>query len=335
MIPTAELLVHFETLSDRPRVFHITEALVSEAKIRNRVTISTSVGEDLHDLSWLNKALGLVTHNDILLNPKFPLRNLRQVAPKLRWIHVTGAGIESLLPLDWLPQHVVLTNNSGVHAEKIRESAAMMLLILNARVPTIVSNQRRAIWQQVFTPAIRGKVLLVVGVGEMGGAAAHAAQHLGLRVLGTRRSGAPHPNVDEMFRADDLDRALPTADFVLLSAPLTSETQMLMNRRRFGLMKPGAGFINIGRGGLADYAALADCLRVGSVSGAVLDVYDPEPLPPTSPLWTVENLIMMPHVTSDDEDEYLPRSFDLALENLRRLVAGEEMRNVIDRERGY
>ncbi|MFZ2069550.1 MAG: D-2-hydroxyacid dehydrogenase [Xanthobacteraceae bacterium] len=335
MTPTEEPLVHFETLSDRPRVFHITDALVSEAKSRNRVSIPTSVGEDLRDMSWLNKALGLVTHNDVLLNPKFPLRNLQQVAPKLRWIHVTGAGIEPLLPFDWLPQHVVFTNNSGVHAEKIRESAAMMLLMLNARVPAILSNQRKAIWRQIFTPAIRGKILLIVGVGEMGGAAALAARQLGLRVLGTRRSGAPHPSVDEMFHADDLDSALPLADFVLLSAPLTSETQTLMDRRRFGLMKPGAGFINIGRGGLADHAALADCLRVGSISGAVLDVYDPEPLPSTSPLWSVENLVMMPHVTSDDEDEYLPRSFDLAFENLRRLIAGKELRNVIDRKRGY
>jgi phosphoglycerate dehydrogenase-like enzyme len=100
-------------------------------------------------------------------------------------------------------------------------------------------------------------------------------------------------------------------------------------------MKSGAGLINIGRAGLADNAALVQALRKGRLSGAVLDVYDPEPLPPTSPLWAIDNLVMMPHVTSDDEDQYLPKSFDLVFENVRRLVSGKELLNVVDRERGY
>jgi phosphoglycerate dehydrogenase-like enzyme len=302
-----EPLIHFETLSDRPRVFRMTQTLIADAKDRNKMKTPTSLGEDLLDLSWLSRAVGLVTHNDVLINPKFPLRELAAAAPKLRWIHVTGAGIEPLLPLDWLPQIAVLTNNSGVHADKVRESSAMMLLMLNSRVPAIVSNQRRAHWHQIFTRVIRGKTVLIIGVGDMGGAAAEAARRLGLRVLGIRRSGASHPDVDQMFRTDELDAALTLADFVLLSAPLTPETKLLIDERRIRLMKQGAGLINIGRAGLVDYAALADALHEGRLSGAVLDVYDPEPLPSTSPLWAVSNLILMPHVTSDDEDQYLPR----------------------------
>jgi phosphoglycerate dehydrogenase-like enzyme len=330
-----EPLIHFETLSDRPRVFRMTEALIADAKSRNRMQIATSLGEDLRDLSWFSGAVGLVTHNDILIHPKFPLRKLAEAAPKLRWIHVTGAGIDPLLPLDWLPPEMVLTNNSGVHADKIRESSAMMLLMLNSRVPAIVSNQRKAHWEQIFTSAIRGKTVLIVGVGDMGGAAAQAAHQLGLRVLGIRRSGAADPDVDQMFHADELDAALPLADFVLLSAPLTPETKLLLDERRIALMKPGAGLINIGRAGLADNAALVRALHDGRLSGAVLDVYDPEPLPPNSPLWGVDNLIMMPHVTSDDQDQYLPKSFDLVFENVRRLISGKTLLNVIDRERGY
>lgn len=332
---TDHRLIHFETLSDRPRVFHITDQLVADAKTRNKVETQTSVGEDLHDLTWLAEAFALVTHNDVLTHPKFPLRSLRQAAPKLHWIHLTGAGIEPLLPLDWLPQTILLTNNCGVHAEKIRESAAMMLLMLNGCVPAIVSNQRKSLWRQIFTPAIRGKTLLIVGVGEMGGAAAGAARDLGLRVLGIRRSGVPHPDVEHMLGIQQLDAVLPLADFVLLAAPLTPETKLMINRHRIRLMRPGAGLINIGRAGLADYGALAEALREGRLSGAILDVYDPEPLPADSPLWGVENLVLMPHVTSDDEDQYLPRSCDLVFENFRRFVNGRELLNVVDRALGY
>ena len=328
-------LIHFETLSDRPRVFRMTEALISAAKARNKMSTPTSIGEDLHDLAWLSNAVGLVTHNDVLLSPKFPLRQLDASAPQLRWIHITGAGVEPLLPLDWLPRQAVLTNNSGVHADKVRESSVMMLLMLNSRVPTIVSNQQNSRWEQIFSPSIRGKTLLIIGVGDMGGAAAQAARQLGLRILGVRRSGAPHSDVDQMFRTDDLDQVLPLADFVLLAAPLTTQTKLLIDRRRIGLMRRGAGFINIGRAGLVDYTALKDALCEGRLSGAVLDVYDPEPLPPSSPLWTTHNLIMMPHVTSDDEEEYLPKSFDLVFENVRRLVAGKQLLNVVNRELGY
>jgi len=135
-------LIHFETLSDRPRVFRMTEALISAAKARNKVNTPTSIGEDLRDLSWLSNAVGLVTHNDVLISPKFPLRELGASAPKLRWIHITGAGVEPLLPLDWLPRQTVLTNNSGVHADKIRESSAMMLLMLNSRLSSATSEMR-------------------------------------------------------------------------------------------------------------------------------------------------------------------------------------------------
>lgn len=333
--PLAVPLIHFETMSDRPRVFRMTPALIAEAKSRSGVAISTSFGEDLKDLSWMPQTLGLVTHNDVLLNPGFPLRSLGRMAPNLRWIHVTGAGIEPLLPLDWLPPNAVLTNNSGVHAEKIQELALMMLLMLNARVPQIVSNQRRMLWRQIFTPAIRGKTVLIIGVGDMGGAFARAAHQLGLRVLGVRRSGGAHPSVDQMFRPEDLDTALACADFVVLAMPLTQKTNRMLDRRRLGLIKRGAGLINIGRGGLIDHEALVDALKGGQLSGAILDVFEQEPLPPDSPLWRTDYLIVMQHVTSDDEDEYLPKTLDLAFKNAQHLVAGQGLFNAIDPQKEY
>jgi phosphoglycerate dehydrogenase-like enzyme len=211
----------------------------------------------------------------------------------------------------------------------------MMLLMLNSRVPTIVSNQRKAHWEQIFTPVIRGKTVLIIGVGEMGGAAAQACRQLGLRVLGIRRGGAPNPDVHEMYQVDAVDKLLPSADFVILAAPLTPETRYLMDRRRIALMKTGAGLINIGRAGLADYVALAEFLQDGKLSGAIFDVYDPEPLSPDSPLWTLDNVILMPHVTSDDERDYLPNTLDLAFQNFDRMMKGLAMLNVVEPERGY
>jgi glyoxylate/hydroxypyruvate reductase len=328
-------MIHFETRSGKPRVFNITPQLIADAKQRNAQNVATSLGESWSDLSLLACATGIVTAVDLLMDPTFPKESLTEAAPQLRWIHVTGAGIEPLLPLDWLPKQVTLTNNSGVHARKMRESALMMFLMLHARLPEIVTNQRIARWQQIFSSRILGRVALIVGVGDMGEAVAMAARELGMHVLGVRRTGAQHPAVHAMFRPDQLDMLLARADFVVSAVPLTADTAMLFDQHRFALMKPGAGFINIGRAGSVDYGAMAEALRSRSLSGAIIDVYDQEPLPSTSPLWQTENLIMMPHVSSDDEDEYLPKTLDLVFENFDRLVEGRPLVNVVDRSLGY
>jgi len=332
----APLRLRFETRADKPAVFRFTERLIADAHARSGVAgVRMSLGEDLRDLGWLAETEGLVASNDIIRDPRFPLGALATAAPRLRWIHIIGAGIEPLLPLDWLPAGLVLTNNSGVHAEKIREAATMALLMLNARVPAIVTNQKKACWEQIFTPCIAGKTVLVIGVGEMGAAVAVAAKALGLRVIGIRRTGAPHPAVDRMASLAELDAILPEADFVVNAAPLTPETRNLLDRRRIALMKRGAGFLNIGRAGSVDHEALAEALRTAALSGAIIDVHDPEPLPESSPLWHADNLVLTPHVTSDDLDDYLPKTFDLVFANAARLMRGEALANVVDPARGY
>jgi len=327
--------IHFETRSNKPSVFRMTGSLIDSAKSRNNADVETTLGENLTDMTWLSSATGLVTSNDIIIDPTFPRRDLARRAPALKWVHIIGAGIEPLLPLDWLPPTVTLTNNSGVHAEKAIESATMVLLMLNARMPEIVCNQFGRLWDQLFTSTIRGKTALIIGVGDMGAAVALAARKLGLNVLGVRRSGQPHETVDEMFTIDQLDAVLPRADFVVLAAPLTSETRHLMNRRRLNLMKRGAGFFNFGRAGSVDHSALLEALDGGHLSGAVIDVVDAEPLDHNSPLWHAKNLIITPHVTSDDLVGYLPKTFDLVFENARRLASGRPMINVVDRAKQY
>ncbi len=333
--------IHFETRSSKPNVFRFTDDLIASAMARSgwgrdgAHAATTTLGSDLSDLSWLSDAQALVTSNDVIVDPSFPKQALAERAPRLRWIHIIGAGIEPLLPLDWLPQQVILTNNSGVHFDKAAESATMILLMLNSRMPEIACNQRRCAWDQIFTPTIKGKTALVIGVGDMGAAVAAAARSLGLTVLGVRRSGRPHELVDEMFSIDELDLALPRADFVALAAPLTGETVNLMDRRRFSLMKRGAGFFNFGRAGSVDHHALMKSLNDGHLSGAVIDVVDKEPLEPGSSLWSTKNLIITPHVSSDDLDFYLPKTFDLVFQNLERLRTNQPLLNLVDRLKQY
>ncbi len=215
----------------------------------------------------------------------------RGEAPKLRWVHAHGAGINHLLPLDWLPRRAVLTNSRGIHAEKADEYTIMALLMLNNRLAESFSNQRRARWEQLFSSSIVGKTVLIVGVGHIGAGAAKWAKRFGLRVIGIRRSGRRHVHVDEMHQPPALRELLPRADFVLITAPHTDETTHLIGARELGLMKDGAGLVNYSRANLVDYDALRPELSSGRLS-AILDVFDPEPLPDSSPLWNTPNLVI-------------------------------------------
>lgn len=329
--------LHFETRATAPSVFRMTPAQVQAAARRAKAGrgVRWTVGEDLRDLSWLATAEGLVTGNGLIVDPAFPKARLAEAAPRLRWIHIIGAGIEPLLPLDWLPPQVTLTNNSGVHAQKVGEFATLALLALCYRLPAMVSNQHRNKWQQIFTPSVVGKTVLVVGLGEMGGAAAKAARKLGMKVVGIRRNAAPHRHADKVLPLSQLHKALASADFVMVAAPLTPSTAHLIDAKAIAAMKDGAGLINVGRAGVVDYEALVRALNKGKLSGAMLDVFDPEPLPAASPLWQVPNLILTPHCSSDDLDAYLPKTLDLAFDNLARLRAGKALRNRVDPATGY
>ena len=329
--------IHFETRAGKPSVFYMTPDLVQAAHKRAKLGrgVRWTVGEDLRDKSWLATADGLVTGNDLIVDPAFPRATLATAAPRLRWIHIIGAGIEPLLPLDWLPRQVTLTNNSGVHVQKTGEFATMALLALCYRLPEMLANQQQAKWRQIFTPSIAGKTVLVVGLGEMGGAAAKSAKKLGMKVLGVRRNPRPHRYADAMLPLTQLHKGLAQADFVLVATPLTPATAHLIDTSAIAAMKTGAGLINVGRAGVVDYDALSRALRAGKLSGAVLDVFDPEPLPAASPLWRVPNLIITPHCSSDDLDHYLPMTLDLAFDNLAKLRAGRKLKNAVSPATGY
>ena len=205
----------------------------------------------------------------------------------------------------------------------------------SSKIPAIVSNQKNAIYDSLYTSPIAGKTLVVLGTGSLGGSGAKKVQQLGVKVIGVNRSGRVVDGCDEVVTTAELDSVLPQADYLLIATPDTPETRGLMDRRRLDLMKTTAGIINIGREAVMDYNALCDKLEEGSLGAAILDVFDPEPIASDSRLWETKNLILTPHVSADDGDAYVPMTLGLFNRNLRLFLDKKPLLNPIDPQLGY
>ena len=256
-------------------------------------------------------------------------------APHLKLLFVTNAGLDRLAPYNWLPTGTVLLNNRGTHAAKSGEFAIMAVLMLANRVPEMVTHQRAGRWQKLWGAVLGGRRITIVGLGTLGGATAVHAARFGMQVTGVRANPAPHPDCVRVVGTEALDDILPDTEFLVLACPLTNATRGLLDRRRLGLLPRGSGIVNIGRGELTDQDALCDLLDSGHLSGAVLDVFVPEPIPAGHRLWTTPNLIISPHTAADDPATYNPRSLDIFLDNLRAWRDGRPLPNHFDIARGY
>ncbi len=256
-------------------------------------------------------------------------------AAKLKLVFVMAAGMDKLMPFDWLPPGVALLNNRGAHGPKMREFALMALAMLNNRMPAYATQQRREEWTGHFTTILRGKTCTVVGVGDLGGNAGAAARSQGMTTIGVRTRPDPHPEFDRMVAISDIDAVLPESEFLVLACPLLAETRNLLSRERMAKLPKGAKIVNVGRGPLLDQEALCDLLESGHLDGAVIDVTTPEPLPAGHRAWTTRNLVITPHVSADSPATYNPDSLDILLENLRARAAGKALPNQVDLARGY
>ena len=318
--------LHIENDSSLGAVFEVTGERLSAAFSRFpdlAERVDCSIGYDCADFDRQ------IADADALVCWDIDHRNIAKRAPKLRWIHATGAGVEHFTPFDWLPEGVVFTNNRGVHGARAHEYAIMAVLMLNNRVPEMVTHQRAGRWEQTFNTGVAGKTLLVVGVGSVGGGVAEWAKRFGMRVIGVRRTAKPHPAVDEMRGPEALLELIPRADYIIATAPATAHTRHLIGKAEIEAIRPGGGIVNYGRARVVDYEALRARLERREIS-AILDVFDPEPLPADSPLWRTPNLIVTPHCSSDDTELYIPRTLDLFFENMRRFLAGEPLENRVD-----
>lgn len=229
-----------------------------------------------------------------------------------------------------------MTNASGVHSYPISETIFAMMLAFSRKLHLAIRDQARQTWGKYGDLyEIHGATLGVIGVGAIGEETARLAKAFGMNVLGVRRSGGHSPHVDRMVDNSGLDDVLRQSDFVINTLPLTEQTRHMFGRRQFELMKNTSFYINIGRGGTTDTEALIEALRSGSIAGAGLDVFEQEPLPPGSPLWEMDNVIMTPH-NSGATVHYEDRAMDIFEQNLQQFIrTGRPSKNVVDFGKQY
>ena len=246
--------------------------------------------------------------------------------PSVRWVHVGGSGYDHLLP--WDPERVTVTNSTGVLAPYLAETVIAAMLALNANLPRYAEHQRQRTWRrQAFRP-LAGQTLLVVGLGHVGAQVASKARALGMQVLATRRTHAPHPAADEVHPPGALMDLIGRADYVSLHVRLTEQTRQMMDVGALTAMRRTACLLNTARGGLLDETALVEAIEGGQIAGAYLDVFETEPLPPSSPLWTLPNVLLTPHA-SDNIIGWPTRFARLFGDNLVAHMTGQPMVNVV------
>ncbi|MEM7211399.1 MAG: D-2-hydroxyacid dehydrogenase [Pseudomonadota bacterium] len=249
-----------------------------------------------------------------------------------RWVANGGAGTDHFG--SWDPNSTTVTNAAGVAAGMMAEYVIGGFLHFTLNVDGLQKDKSIQAWKPRNMIPLAGKTLLIVGLGHTGRALAKRAKAFDMTVLGTRTRPQAMENIDEVHAADDLRDVLPRADFVAVATPLVPATRKLIDEAEIACMKPGAILADVSRGGVVNQDALVQALRTGHVSAAALDVFETEPLPLSSPLWTLDNVLISPHCSSVYA-EWEEASFRLFLDNLGRWSRGEALVNVVDPSRGY
>lgn len=264
---------------------------------------------------------------------------LLAAAPRLRWIQAMSAGVERMLSPELIASEVTLTASKGPLQGAMAEHVITLMLALARHLPSYLENQAQAAWKREHGPGpaiqLAGKTMFVIGVGGVGNEVARMCK-LGfqMRVLGMTRATRPSQFVDQAVTSAGFYDALASADFVSLSIPLSDATRGLIDTRALAAMKPSAFLLNVSRGSVIDEAALAEALASGQIAGAGLDVTVNEPLPESSPLWRLPNVIITPHVSAIT-DRLSDNFVDFWADNIKRFADSEPLRGLVNKEAGY
>jgi phosphoglycerate dehydrogenase-like enzyme len=265
---------------------------------------------------------------------------LRALWPRLRalrWVHSLAAGLDTLLFDELIDSPVPLTNSRGVFARSLAEFAITGMLYFAKDLPRMLRSKGQGRWDPFLIEELHGRTLGIVGYGEIGRTTAALAMAFGMEIHGVRKRPelfAGDALVDRAFGGDELHEMLGTADYVLTSAPLTPETRGMIGAPEFAAMKRSAVLLNFGRGPVVSEPALIEALQTGSIRGAVLDVFEVEPLPPESPLWALPNVLISPHC-ADNTVTWMDDAMELFIDNFARYDAGEPLRNIAQKRSGY
>ncbi len=256
-------------------------------------------------------------------------------ADKLRWLHIASAGVDPVLFPELRDSDVELTNSRGVFDDPIAEYVLGVILAFAKDFAGSLRLQDQSRWQHRETERIAGTTALVLGTGPIGRAIARMLRAAGMSVAGIgRRAREDDPDFGTVYASDNLTEHLPSADYVVAVAPLTEQTKGIFNADAFAAMKSTARFVNVGRGELVLTGDLIEALRSGQIAGAALDVFDTEPLPTDSPLWSMPDVLLSPHM-SGDFIGWRNTLVEVFADNFRRWTAGLPLRNVVDKSLGY
>jgi D-2-hydroxyacid dehydrogenase (NADP+) len=298
---------------------------------------SALLGEEMRgDNTHRPEIDALLADSDVLFG-FMPPQDILKRAPHLKWFQVTSAGVDRHIGTEIWNSKVILTGVSGIHATPIGEFVMTLMLMFAKNTPLGFKMMYAHHWDRYNSGTLRGKTVGIVGLGHIGAEVARLAKAFHMNVIATRRStkaAGKAKNVDLLLPTSRMKEMLGKSDFVAVCCPLTPETRHIIGEAEFRAMKPTARIINIGRGPLIDGEALIRALKNKTIAGAGLDVTEPEPLPPDSPLWGMENVILSPHVSGGMED-YMLRAAELFADNLRRYLAGKKLVNLVNKKRGY
>jgi phosphoglycerate dehydrogenase-like enzyme len=282
-----------------------------------------------------------ITDTDIFIGSSLRPQHLF-MAKKLRWIHSPAAAVHQLMYPELLQSSVVLTNSTGIHGPVVAEHAMAVLLALAKRLPQAMQYQAKHQWSQdqlwhgqPRPREVADSTVLVVGMGGIGREFTKRAKAFGMKILAVRENPGKGPDgADAVYSSAQIDEVLPQSDYVLLCTPVTPATTGIMNAARLSKMKTDSYLINVARGPLIDEAALLNALRERRIAGAALDVFMEEPLPPDSPFWSLDNVLITPH-TAAVTDRLWERHYRLIVDNMKRILVGGPLLNVVDKKRGY
>jgi len=254
--------------------------------------------------------------------------------PRLRWAQAMSAGVDNWLALPDLPAALTLTCARGTHTESMPENIIGALFHVAKPYAQVAEHQKQGKWVHTVAQPLTGKTLGILGLGAIGQEVARIAVALGMHVIGTKRRPTRIPNVAEVLAPGQTDEVLSQSDFVLLLLPATPETENFIDAKRLARMKASAWLLNFGRGQIINDADLMAATTEKKIAGALLDVFRQEPLPTEHPFWTTPGIIVLPHIGGPhpQRDRFVARLF---VENLKRFVDGEPLREVVDRAAGY
>ena len=230
---------------------------------------------------------------------------------------------------------LVLTNSSGAHVKKAGEYGLMSILMLQNHMTKIITNQKDKKFVSLFSNPIKGKTIVVVGTGSLGSSMAKLVAPLGANIIGVNKRGKNVEGCSKVITIDKIDAVLPEADFLYLAVPETLETKNLISKERLNMLKPTCGIVNIGRQSVMDYDVLSEKLKKNEIAGAILDVFTLEPLEKNSKLWDIPNLVITPHVSSDDNGNYVKLTLDIFIKNLKLFIENKKLNNQVDKKLGY